>query len=428
MTAVAISRYLTLLNDLPWRRNLFSPLFVLTFSLFQSHAQPAPSSWKVGAPIVTYWCGPTLTDAVADQMAQGGWNLVWCNEQQLDIAQRHGLRGQIQDGLLTPATLDDSKRKEQLDALIARVSKHPAFYCYFITDEPSAAQFPALSKLVAYLREHDPAHLAYINLFPTYANNEQLGTKGDTVTAYKDHLQKFIEIVKPSLISYDHYQFAVGGDNSEYFLNLALIRRASLDAGLPFLNIVQASTWAPQSMRVPGPDEMRYLIYTTLAYGAEGISYYIYTCANHLGGVANADGTPTVLYPALKTLNREFVAIAKELQPLRSMGVYHAGMLPPGAEPLPKDAAIVFDPPLPSMTYNSPERVKGALLGYFGAASNPSRPTHAMVVNLDYKTEATLGIRGSGPLEIFDPATAQWSPSDGHLKLPGGGGKLVRLK
>ena len=97
--------------------------------------------------------------------------------------------------------------------LIARVRHHPALYDYFITDEPSAANFPALGKLVAYLRERDPAHLAYINLFPTYANNEQLGTKGDTVTAYREHLRQYVDIVKPGLISYDHYQFSVKGDN-----------------------------------------------------------------------------------------------------------------------------------------------------------------------------------------------------------------------
>ena len=72
----------------------------------------------------------------------------------------------------------------------------PGFLCYFITDEPSAAAFPALGKLVAYLRERDPAHLAYINLFPTYANNQQLGTKGDKITAYKDHLRQYIEVVR----------------------------------------------------------------------------------------------------------------------------------------------------------------------------------------------------------------------------------------
>ena len=398
---------------------------------FSSPAEAAAATrWTVGTPIVTYWCGPSMTDGAAQQMAEGGWNLVWCGEKDLDTVHRHGLRGQLQDPLLSPASLDDPRRREKLDALLARVRQHPALYAYFITDEPSAAQFPALGKLVAYLHERDPAHLAYINLFPTYASNEQLGTKGDVVTAYEEHLRLFIEQAKPALISYDHYQFAVAGDNPQYFLNLALIRRAALDAGLPFLNIVQSCTWTP-SMRVPTGDEMRYLVYTTLAYGAQGISYYIYTCAGHTGGIANVDGTPTPLYHALKPLNREFVALARELQPLRSLGVYHAGMLPPGAEPLPKEAAFTFDPPVPAMNYKAPERVRGALLGCFGPpGKTTAAATHALVVNLDYKADAPLGLRGPAPLEVFDPTTGRWSPTGGsrvEFRLVGGGGKLVRV-
>ena len=254
----------------------------------------AAESWHVGTPIVTYWAGPPMTDATAQQMAKGGWNLVWCRENELDVAARHGLRAQLQDGLLTPTSLENPSQKAKLDALIERVRRHPALYSYFITDEPNATKFRALGKLVAYLRQKDPAHLAYINLFPTYATNQQLGNSGDKITAYQAHLHQYLALVKPGLISYDHYQFTSHGDSPDYFLNLSLIRRAALESGLPFLNIVQAASWTP-SMRVPNPNEMRFLVYTTLAYGAQGISYYVYCCAGHTGGIANADGSPTRL-------------------------------------------------------------------------------------------------------------------------------------
>jgi len=39
------------------------------------------------------------------------------------------------------------------------------------------------------------------------------------------------------------------------------------------MNIGQACTWDAKLMRVPTDNEMRYLVYTTLAYGAQGISY-----------------------------------------------------------------------------------------------------------------------------------------------------------
>ncbi len=401
-------------------------------ALWAGEAIRETTTWQVGTPIVTYWAGPPMSEAVVRQMAEGGWNLVWCGEKDLDLVQQAGLRAQLQDPLLTPAALDDPAQRQKLDALLERVKRHPALYSYFITDEPSAAAFPGLGKLVEYLRARDSAHLAYINLFPTYATNEQLGNRGDTVSAYEAHLKQFIETVKPALISYDHYQFSTSGDSGQYFLNLALIRRASQGAGLPFLNIVQAATWTP-SMRVPTDNEMRYLVYTTLAYGAQGISYYVYCCTGHTGGIANADGTPTPLYHALKKLNREFVAIARELQPLRSVGVYHAGMQPPGAVALPPDAPFAPEFPVLTASYKAPQPVKGFVFGCFcaGDGGRGLSVTHAVVVNLDYSSDATLQIRGPGRLDLFDSASSKWEPARSRrieLRLPPGGGRLVRVQ
>jgi hypothetical protein len=304
-------------------------------------------------------------------------------------------------------------------------------YQYFVQDEPNVADFAGLGRIVAYLRQRDPKHVANINLFPTAANNQQLGTQGDTLTAYKEYLRQYLSTVKPSLLSYNHYQFAVAGDYGHYFLNLAMIRHAAQEAGVPFLNIVQASSWHP-SMRVPTGDETRYLVYTTLAYGAQGISYYVYCCPRHRGGMALPDGTPTPIYHALKSLNREFVAIATELQPLSSIGVYHAGMTPLGTKPLPDDAPFRLDPPVPAMPYEDMKPVKGMLLGYFGPAGNgdqPGKPTHVLVVNLDYARGKATTVVGPGDLEVFAATTRTWSPTNAdraELDLPPGGGKLVR--
>ena len=388
--------------------------------------------WRIGRPIVTYWAGPPMTEATAKQMAEGGWNLVWCRENEMDVAHRYGLRCYLHDPLLNPKNLDTPAETAKLDALIERVRNHPALYAYHLKDEPGVSMFPDLGRLVSHLRERDPAHLAYINLYPTYANLRQLGTQGDTVSAYTEYLRRFVEVFRPDLISYDHYHFATTGDGKEYFLNLALIRQAALDANVPFLNIIQACSWTP-SMRIPNGDELRWLVYTSLAYGAQGISYYVYCHPKHNGAMALADGTPTPLYHAAKVLNREFAAIATELQGLRSLGAYHVGMTPPGAQPLPEKAAFQLDPPVPAMEYKPPQPVRGFVLGFFGesgARGGPERATHALVVNLDYKQSATIGLTGRGRIETFDATTGKWSGvASGRLELtlPPGGGKLARV-
>lgn len=405
--------------------------------------EPPIQPWSIGAPIVSYWAGPgypggkDLTDASATQLKEGGWNLVWCEENELDVVQRHGLRGLITSSLLNPANLDDPEQRKALDAFILRVQKHPGLYAYHIVDEPGAEAFPALGKLVAYLRERDPGHLAYINLFPAYASNAQLGTAGDPVDAYNEHLRQYVETVRPGLLSYDHYQFVKTGDEPGYLENLALIRAKALKSNLPFMNIVQTSAWGPTPLasptgpRVPNPDEVRFLVYTTLAYGAQGISYYVYDYPEHVGNITEPDGTPTAIYEELKTLNPQFIAIAKELQPLKSLHVFQTGMLPPGTVALPEDSVFSFDPPIPAKTYQPRAKLEGVLLSEFGAGkSDENSPTHALVVNLDYQNDRTVTLTGPAPLEVFDAATGKWSPAEGQratLDLKGGSGKLVRV-
>jgi hypothetical protein len=387
--------------------------------LISARISHAAEQWEVGTPIVTYYAGPTMSDAVAKQMAEGGFNVVWCAENQLDLVAKHKLRGMVHDALINPNSLDNPDTKQKLDNLIERCKKHPAFYSYYIIDEPSATTFPALGKLTAHLRERDPAHMPYINLFPTYANNQQLGTSGDTVTAYREHLKQFVEIVKPMLLSWDNYQFYTNHDGDQYFLNLAMIREKAQEAKLPFLNIVQACSWA-DGVRVPVPDEMRYLVHTTAAYGAQGISYYVYYAVNHKGGLADVTGKTTPLYDAIKPLNKEFVAFVSQLQPLKSTGVYHTSLKEPGCVSMPDNAVFKLDA-------NSKLPARGLLFGNFG---KEEKATHVMVVNCDYKTAVTPTITAPGNLEKFDPATAKWTAvgaSKVELQLQPGGGALLRL-
>jgi len=392
--------------------------------------KPATSAWTLGSPIVTYCGGPTLNDATAKQLVEGGWNLACVgSEAELDVAQRFGLRAEFNAGeTISQCSLDDPERRKRLDALVDRVRNHPALYSYAVRDEPSAADFPALAKVVAYLRHRDPKHLAYINLFPCNASNEQLGADGDMTAAYRKYVRGYIDTVHPSLLSYDYYQFSILGDLNQYYLNLGLIREAALQAEIPFLNIVQACVCLPV-MRIPDGDEMRCLVYTTLAYGGQGISYYVYHRPWLKGGMALADGTPTPLYHVLKTVNREFTAIAAELQPLRSLAVYHAGMTPPGTRPLPADSPFRFDPPVAPIWQWPMERVRGWLLGFFGPASK-GEPTHVVAVNLDCKARGATTLIGPGNLEVFNAADSSWSAVKNNravLNLPPGGGKLLRL-
>ncbi|HNY25849.1 MAG TPA: hypothetical protein PKH31_00565, partial [Candidatus Sumerlaeota bacterium] len=133
----------------------------------------------------------------------------------------------------------------------------------------------------------------------------------------------------------------------------------------------------------------------------------------------NETTLPVSLYSSASTINREFCALATELQPLKSVGVYHCGAVPLGGEPLPPASRFAPEP-----------ASQDVLLGYFGTSAK--RPTHVMVVNLNYKNAVPVTLNGPAAMETFQIPTRTWRAEPGgkqiKLNLPAGGGALVRLK
>lgn len=404
--------------------------------------RPAIAAWSLGTPIVSYWEGPgsllsgkeaygVLDDAAAKQLAAGGFNVVCAATiPEVRLAQSHGLRTMLQSTLFTAASLDGGPKQAQIDAIIDQYKVLPAAYSYHITDEPNASQFADLGRIVSYIRRRDPEHMAYINLLPNNASDEQLGSKG-----YPAHLGQFIRDVQPALLSYDHYQFHAKHDGPLYLQNLELVGQAAKRAGVPLLNTVQACSYHP-SMRVPNDDETRFLVYTTLAYGAQGISFYHYASwGPEHGGIALPGGKPLPLFATLQTLNREFVAIAKQYQRLKWIGTYlkgyRADAMPPGTTALPSSGSPFNVSNMSDISYTAGAPLKGILLGFFdmdGAALSDA--TFAIVQNLDYSSPKTYRVTGPDKLSIFNATTGTWTPKEQNhadVTLPPGGGVLVGL-
>ena len=396
--------------------------------------------WRQKKFLITFWCPPPATDEALSAVAAEGYNLTWTPVEGLDVAAKHNLRAMLTSDLLAPETLDDPAKRAKLDALIEKVKTHPAMEAYFITDEPGAGAFPGLGKLVAYLRRRDPSHMAYINLFPTYANEDQLGVTADaserarvgyptnfagvgtddkTVLAYREHLKKYIEIVQPDLISYDHYHFLKDGDGKQYFLNLALIRDAALGVGKPFLNIIQADT-IEKTWRLPNPQETRFLVFTTMAYGGRGISYFTYWGPESYGGLYR-DGKATPMVKEIAAFNAEIAHFGPALMELVSAGVFHTAPLPYGTQALPADAPVQF-------------RGQGEFV--LGLFAKNGKTTAFMVVNRSYKQPAKAMLKVTlpgGGLQELDRTSGKWvdgpaMTADGlvEVSLAPGDGRLFR--
>lgn len=333
------------------------------------------------------------------QIAEQHFNLVPTSEEALPFAEKYGVKITLQHGLLHPSSLDDPGKRKQLDALIDRVSRSSALDSYYLYDEPQQFEFPMWARLVEYLRKRDPSHWSYINLHPIYA--KFYGTTGDQATIYRNYLSAFLKEVKPAVLSYDHYHFfknkylGIPEDGKQYFLNLAQIREAALAGHIPFNNIIQSSTY-DRNWRMPTENELRWLIYTTLAYGGRGISYFLYWGPEKWGGFYR-EGKPAAVASALPQLNSDVATLSPFLMKKQSLHVYHSGALSEGCLPIHPQCPIQIKSP------------GEFVLGLFGKSA--AAIDSFMIVNRSYAhgATATFSTPRAANVEQFDTRTRRWT-------------------
>lgn len=383
---------------------------------------PDAGNWIQRQLLIAYCCSAPATEKNVINAANEGFNLIPASEEALPYANRHSIRVMLEHGLLEPPTVHSPEKLHQLDLLIKRVKDNPALEAYYIVDEPQADSFPDIAKIIQYIRARDSKHLCFVNLQPIYGVASQLGQ--DPSRTYKNYLNKFVEVVRPDLISYDYYDFChdksgAPVDRKVYFVNLALVRQAALKAKIPFMNIIQASSFE-RDWRLPTAAEMRWQVYTTLVYGGRGISYFLYWGPSAYKGIYQ-DGSPTVLLQPIVQLNKEMSSLSRELMALRSKAVFHIGTLPQGAARLPDD---------------SPVQISSAGNMVVGFFRKNGVDDSFMLVNGDYKdsTTAMVTIPGKSNIHYFDCATSSWQSVKNSaigsfsITLEPGDGRLFRYR
>ncbi len=248
----------------------------------------------------------------------------------LNTCRKVGLQGIVQDPRIYnydwASVKPEAVRSNVLTAIRA-VRKNPAVYGFYIRDEPGVSYFNGLETVASIIRQEAPGKWPYINLFPNYANSDQLGT-----ATYEDYLEKFIATCHPTQLSYDHYALYDNGNLGDgYWNNLEQMRTAAKKHDLPFWNIVLSV--GHFSFREPSLADLRFEVFSSLAYGARGIAYFTYFASetgNYRGAAIDQFGHPTATWANLQNVNLQIQKLAPTLLDLTSDETYHFGSIPPG--------------------------------------------------------------------------------------------------
>lgn len=298
---------------------------------------------------------------------------------------------------------DKKEVMKNVEAAVKELQGHPAALGFFLRDEPGASLMPGLAEVVSAVRQAAPNAWSYINLFPNYASESQLGTP-----TYAAYVQRFIDEVHPAFFSYDNYSLINGEMRDRYYTNLATVRRLSLKAGIPFWNVVLGDTLF--NYMKPSDATFRLQAYTTMAYGGRGISYYQYFTSPHGNyrlGPIDQYGNRTPTWGMMRRVNNAIRNLAPWLARLHSTGVYHSAPVPEGGKPI-SQSRLVED--VAAHNHLKPAVPAPYLIGEF---MGPDGHPFLMLVNKDLKHSISYAIQ----LKQKDKRLYQISPYDGKERL-----------
>jgi hypothetical protein len=275
--------------------------------------------WVSPPPAGVYDSNPNfITDETYKDIADSGINLIYGlyegndanGKKALDAAQANGIRYLMYDRLMGGVQEEDF---DLLETAFDAYKNHPAFAGNLVMDEPGGAKFDRIAKLHEIYKRVVPGKLFYINLFPTYSSVAQRDG-----LSYKEYINSYIEKVRPEFISFDYYPLmshAVEGNyiKEDYLYNLEIVSEAAKGAGIPFWSFIQAMSFTAAGMTNREVDEadIRWQVYTNLAYGSQGIQYFCYWspladgAANFGHAMIAQDGSKTPVYEAVRVVNQE---------------------------------------------------------------------------------------------------------------------------
>lgn len=273
-----------------------------------------------GAPCYDY----ELTKARYQEVKDSGINIALYNGHSLDrsITENKRIHDICEEvGLKYIASVwapDNATRIQQIKETFGNSDTYIAEY---LVDEPGANDYDALAEFINAYNEALPNKEVYINLFPQYAKE---ATQLDT--DYENYIDLYIEKCKTKVLSYDFYGIVADTKlnlDPKYYTNLDIVRSKTLKNRMPFWVITQAGEVG--SCRYPTQAEQRWSVWSNIALGSKGISYFCYWTPSGGGYddtpyMIDIEGNKTVMYDWVKQINADINTIGKKLLPCHADG------------------------------------------------------------------------------------------------------------
>lgn len=310
--------------DLPWADGQLEKLVLPSGS---------PEPWRFTDFPILAWLAPPASASPEDFRAyrEAGFNLHPTHpddgfHQALDRLSQAGLysipfRQSPETGV--PAAEIDFEQERQRKSIVGWIASH---------QPTSIDQTVAAVREVGRLMQEDPTRWAFLTLPPARRFDQP-----SLEAVVRAGLRAGMPVLSSGYYQSGERNGRIG--TQEHFNNLEALRRLSLEHDIPFW--ASALAVEPKGFREPSESQLRWKLFTSLAYGAKGLCYFSYWGATGDGGeqvpgvVDPVTGRPGPLYPHVKAINQEVARVGNVLLKLTNLDVVHTSP-PEGHRPFQK--------------------------------------------------------------------------------------------
>ena len=302
--------------------------------------------------------------------------------------------------------------KDSTEQAVAAIKDHPALAAYHLKDEPELSDFEWLKSVYDRVRELDPVHACYINLYPNWAWGEQ---------QYAQNIEAFASLFDLSFYSFDNYPIIeLEGQTvvrPEWYRNLEEFSEMARMHKSPFWGFALATSHYlddpsyPVFYPLPTLGQLRLQVFSNLLYGAQGIQYFTYA------GLVDAETcSKKTEYEYARQVNGAVKAYSCVFSGCEISGVWHIG------DSIPSHTKRLSSMPHAKLKSLSVDG-KGAVVSLIKNGKN----TYLAVQNRDFENAAILDVSFRGKV-IRITEYAEFIYDGNPVNLEPGNVAIFRLK
>lgn len=249
--------------------------------------------------------GQSLPDYVTDEywkaMADCGINLMshaitdyayspQTIQKNLDLGEKYNIAVIVDDTSVRNMADLDEISMDKITTQLSQYMNHPAFGGLYLVDEPMTSYFLPADDLMRELYRYEdisPLLLEKIGIF--CYENALSSSRGDKEREnYEKYLREYCDVLKPKYLSFDRYPYDIEqqGFEQRYFFDLAKVRKVAQEYEIPFWGFFAGGNYwrydtEKQDNYGPNEGQFDWCINSSLAFGAQGISYFPFIQPSH---------------------------------------------------------------------------------------------------------------------------------------------------